>query len=130
MNTFMRFERATVQWLVQSYQRRTLRRAAYNAYRTFARQYPERVASLFDEHFVLTHVVPMLQDAADAGETVTAAQIAEMWAHQVSILPTLRQQHMARMMPVATHFLCMVADEVAEAQVGHNPLVLVETAVG
>ena len=28
MNTFMDFERATMQWLVQSYQRRTLRRAS------------------------------------------------------------------------------------------------------
>jgi hypothetical protein len=130
MNTFMRFERATVQWVVQSYHRRTLRRATYNAYHTFARQYPQWVASLFDEHFVLTHVVPLLQDAAKAGDTVTAAQIAGMWARQVSALPTLRQQRIARMMPAATHFLCMVADEVAEAQVGHNPLVLVETAVG
>jgi hypothetical protein len=130
MDTFMHFERATVQWLVQRYQRRTLRRAVHKAYRTFARHHPQWVAALFDEYFVLTHLLPLLQDAASTGDKVTASQIAEMWARQVSMLPTLRQQHIARIIPAATHFLCMVADELAEAQVGQNPLVLVETAVG
>lgn len=130
MDTFTSFERASMQWLVQSYQRRTLRRAVRQAYVNFARRYPNWVATLFDEHFVNAHLMPLLQRAANAGEKVTPAQVAELWAKQVSMLPSLRQQHTARMIPAATHFLCMVADELAETQVGQNAYPLVETAVG
>jgi hypothetical protein len=130
MSTFMYLERATMQWLVQSYQRRTLRRAVRQAYVTFAHHYPDWVAALFDAHFVNTHLMPLLLKAAGAGEKVTPAQVAELWARQVSMLPSLRQQHMTRMIPAATHFLCMVADELAENQVGPTTNVLVETAVG
>lgn len=130
MNTFMYLERATMQWLVQNYQRRALRRAVRQAYITFAYRYPEWVAELFDAHFINTHLMPMLLRAADAGEKVSPLQVAELWARQVSMLPSLRQQHIARMIPAATHFLCMVADELAIAQVGPEKNVLVETAVG
>jgi hypothetical protein len=130
MEPFMNLERTTMQWLVQSYQRRNLRRAVRQAYFTFARHYPNWVAALFDEHFVITHVLPTLQRAADAGNTVTPLQVAELWARQVSMLPSLRQKHCARMIPAATHFLCMVADELAAANVGSSTNVLVETAVG
>ena len=130
METLMSLERTTMQWLVESYQRRTLRRAVRHAYINFARTYPNWVATLFDEHFVLTHLLPMLQNAADAGNKVTPQQVAEAWARQVSMLPSLRQKHSARMTPAATHFLCMVADELAATQVGPNANVLVETAVG
>lgn len=130
MDTLMVLERATMQWLTQSYQRRTLRRAVRQAYLTFARTYPNWVAALFDEHFVNTHLLPHLQRAANRGEKVTPAQVAELWARQVSMLPTLRQKHMARIIPAATHFLCMVADELAEMNVDRNAPTLVETAVG
>lgn len=123
-------ERATMQWLVQSYQRRSLRRAVHKAYLSFARQYPNWVATLFDEHFVNTHLLPLLQNAADAGEKVTAVQAAEVWAKQVSMLPSLRKRHISRILPAATHFLCLVADELADTHVGPHTNVLVETAVG
>ncbi len=130
METFMHLERNMMQWLVQRYQKRTLRRAVTLAYRAFANRNPQWVAALFDEYFVLTHVLPLLQNAAKSGDKVTPLQIAELWARQVSMLPSMRQQHTARMMLAATHFLCMVADELAATQVGQNPPVLVETAVG
>ena len=130
MDPFMYLERATMQWIVQSYQRRTLRRAVRQAYFNFARHYPNWVATLFDEHFVMTHLLPTLQRAADAGDKVTPVQVAELWARQVSMLPSLRQKHSARMIPAATHFLCMVADELAASNVGPSANVLVETAVG
>ena len=130
MDTFMYLERATMQWLVQRYQRRTLRRAVHQAYMTFARTYPNWVATLFDEHFITTHLLPMLHRAAEHGETVTAGQVAELWARQVSMLPTLRQKHIARIIPAATHFLCMVGDELAAMQVGPHANHLVGTAVG
>jgi hypothetical protein len=119
-----------MQWLMQNYQRRTLRRAVRQAYITFAHTYPNWVATLFDEHFVSAHLLPVLQSAAERGEKVTSTQVAGMWARQVSMLPSLRQKHTARMMPAATHFLCMVADALVETQVNKNTPVLVETAAG
>jgi hypothetical protein len=119
-----------MQWLVQSYQRRALRRAVRHAYTAFARAHPNWVAALFDEHFVNTHLLPTLQMAAERGDKVTPMQVAELWARQVSMLPSLRQKHTARMIPAATRFLCMVADNLAESQFNPSAQTLVETAVG
>jgi len=130
MDTVMNFERATMQWLVHGYQRRTLRRGVHEAYLTFARTYPNWVAALFDEHFINTHLLPQLHNATQGGDKVTARQVAELWARQVSMLPSLRQKHIARVVPVAAHFLCMVADELAAMQVDATTNMLVETAVG
>jgi hypothetical protein len=130
MDTFTYLERISMQWIVQSYQRRTLRWAVRKAYRTFARQHPQWVAALFDEHFVLTHVLPLLQQAASRGDTVTPDQIADLWARQISMLPSLRQQHTTRIVPATSHFLGLVTDTLAQTQVEHNPLLLVKTAVG
>jgi hypothetical protein len=130
MEPFVQLERATMQWLIQSYQRRTLRRGVRAAYAHFADLYPQWVATLFDEHFVDAHLLPMLLRAATTGSKVTPVEVAEAWARQVSILPSLRQQHIARVIPVATHFLCMVAEELAETQVGPTANLLVERAAG
>jgi hypothetical protein len=130
MDTMMHFERAVMDWLVKRYQRRTLQRAVRQAYVTFARTYPNWVASLFDEHFATVHLLPLMQRSAEMGDKVTATQVAELWARQVSMLPGQRQKHSARVLSIATHFLCMVADELAETQVGRNANILVETAVG
>ncbi|MCC6455699.1 MAG: hypothetical protein IT328_12185 [Caldilineaceae bacterium] len=130
MKPFVQFERATMQWLVHSYQRRSVRRAARAAYAQFADLYPQWVATLFDVHFVDTHLLPMLLKAATTGGKVAPAEVAEAWARQISLLPSLRQQHIARVLPVATHFLCMVAEEVVETEVGPTANLLVERAVG
>lgn len=128
MSTFKYLERATIQWLVQGYQRHTVRQATIQAYRTFARQYPQWVAALFDEHFVLTHLLPLLQKVSSTGEKVTPLQVTQLWARQITVLPSMRQKHMVKMMPAATAFLYMVADELAETQVGLNAAVLIELA--
>ena len=130
MDHLLYLERTAMQWLVQRYQQRTLRRAMRQAYKSFARNYPNWVAALFDEHFVIVHVLPLLHRAAATGEKVTPWQVAELWARQVSILPSLRQKHITRIIPAATHFLCMVADELVETQVDRNAPTLVEKAVG
>ncbi len=135
MDTLMNFERAIMRWLMHNYQRHALRRAVKQAYVEFSRSYPEAVAVLFDAYFVKTHVLPMLIRAAGEGDSVSATEVAELWARQVSMLPRLRQQHTAAMIPAATHFLCMVGDGLIEMEIGRNanvlPLhVLTETAVG
>ncbi len=126
MDMMMRFERALVPWLVQDYQQRTLRRAIQRAYVRFAKQHPQWVAALFDEHFVLTHLLPMLQDAAASGAPLTAQAVAYRWSCQFSMLPTARQQHMTRILPAATRFLSLVAEALAETEVGRVKPVLVE----
>ncbi len=130
MNTFQSFERATIQWLVRRYQRHTLNRAATRAYRNFARQHPQWVAALFDEHFIFTHVLPLLQKAASTGEKVTPMQVAEIWAKQISVLPKMRQNHTARMTPIAGNYLSRVTDELAETPVSQVARMLVETTAG
>jgi hypothetical protein len=122
-------ERATVQWLAQNYQRHTVRRAVSQAYRIFAHHHPQETAALFDEYFVRTHLLPLLQRAATTGEKVTPVQVAELWARQVSVLFTSRQQHIACTIPTATHFLSILADALAQTHVGQNLPLLVETAV-
>jgi hypothetical protein len=130
MDSVNQIERSIMKWLVQNYQRRTLRRAVHQAYAAFARTYPDWVASLFDEHFVTVHLLPLMQRATETGDKVTAAQVAELWSQQVSMLPTRRHKHSTRILPIAAHFLCMVADELAQTQVGRTPTQLVETAAG
>jgi hypothetical protein len=129
MLTFKHFEQATKQWLAQSYQRYTVRRAVSQAYGVFAHHHPQATAALFDEYFVRTQVLPLLQHAATTGEKVTPVQVAELWARHVSLLPTSRQHQMARTLPAATHFLSIVADALAQTHAGQNSSLFVETAV-
>lgn len=126
MNLVMQLERTLVRRLNRDYQHRTLRRAIRRAYVEFARQYPQWVAALFDDHFVMTHLLPMLEAAAASGIPVTAQAVAARWAAQISLLPSSRQQHSARILPAATRFLCLVADALAETEVGPGKLMLVE----
>lgn len=128
MDFLMNFERATMQWLVQKYQRRTLRRVVRQAYAHFARKYPNWVAALFDEHFVNNHLLPLLHTSIERGDKIQAWQVAELWANQISLLPSQRQQHRAAIMPAATRFLCLLADALAESQVVGGAPSLVESA--
>jgi hypothetical protein len=68
----------------------------------------------------------MLQTAAETGVSVTAQAVAARWAAQISLLPSARQQHTARILPAATRFLCLVADALAETEVGRVKPVQVE----
>jgi hypothetical protein len=123
MIIFKSFEQAPLQWLAQHYQRYMMRRVVSQAYGIFAQRHPQEVTALFDEHFVLNHVLPLLQRAASTGEEVTTFQVAEVWTRQVSLLPTARKQHFARMIPAATDFLAIVADTLTRARTGQNVFV-------
>ena len=131
MEIVTQLERPLVQWLVHDYQQRTLRRALRRAYVEFAQQHPQWVAALFDEHFVLTHLLPMFRDAAATGAPVTAHAVATEWAAQISLLPSARQQHRARILPAATRFLGLVADALGDTGIGRLAAVQVAAhAVG
>jgi hypothetical protein len=130
MDALMNLERISLQWLVQSYQRRTLHRAVRQAYREFAAEYPHWVAVLFDEHFVNTHLMPLLHSAAERGDKVSPRQVAELWVRQISLLPSQRQKHSAAILPAATRFLSLLADALSESQVVDNAPALVEIGAG
>ena len=114
METFLTFERTVVRLLTQDYQRRIWHAAVQRAYASFAKRYPEWVATLFDEHFVQTHLLPLLVHASWKAVTVTPEQVARLWAQQISILPTRQQQYAVDVLPTATYFLARVADALTE----------------
>lgn len=134
METFTKLERAVMQWLVQSYQRRALRRAVRHAYQTFARRHPNWVAAFFDDYFVRARLLPMLQSAAERGEPLSPNQVADQWAQQITSSPTRRQQIRARIIPAATRFLCTVTDELNNESVyehaGRSGATRIERVVG
>ncbi|HXF60294.1 MAG TPA: hypothetical protein VNK95_01675, partial [Caldilineaceae bacterium] len=63
-NAVLKVERALMQWLNQDYRRRVLRAAALAAYAEFARRRPDWAAALFDEHFIRSRALPLLEQAA------------------------------------------------------------------
>lgn len=113
MNTLLNVERMIVQWLNRDFQRRALRTALRDAYASFAKQHPEWTVNFFDEHFVQSKLLPLLERAADEAVTVTPDQVAQLWVKQFSLLLTRQRQHLATVMPIAAHFLALLADEMA-----------------
>lgn len=111
MELLFQVEEMVAQWLARDVQQRRMNKAARRAWMRFAAENPEAVRSLFDEHFVLAHVVPMLQEAAQTGAMITPVLVAERWAGQISVLPAMRRRHVQQMLPTAARFLALVADE-------------------
>jgi len=105
-----------MQWLARDYHRRSLRTAVTIAYASFGRHYPEWVASLFDDHFVYHHLLPILITAGEAGVPVITEQVAEQYADQVSDDPTSCDRFRAEVMPAADYFLHLVAAAMEDAR--------------
>lgn len=63
--------------------RRVLRRALARAHAHFARQYPERAASLFDEHFLAQRAELLLLGHLTRGAPLDPATLAQEWAEQI-----------------------------------------------
>jgi hypothetical protein len=98
--------------MVFRHQQRTLQAALRCAYAEFARRYPEWVASLFDEHFVKLHVLPILRSAGALGRPAPAALVAYAWAAQLNNSPARQRELAAGALPVATQFLNLVQQAV------------------
>lgn len=116
MKTFLKVEGRVVQWLSEGYQRRVLRAAVRTAYATFAEWHPQWAQSLFDEHFVMTRLLPLLESAIHEGVTVTPYQIALLWSQQVSQLPDRQLHHSAAILSAARQFLALLAEVMADNQ--------------
>jgi hypothetical protein len=116
MSLLLKLEHSLVQWLAHDYHRRSLHSAVSVAYARFGRDYPQWVASLFDDHFVYHHLLPMLISAGEAGVPVTTEQVAARYAEQVSGHPASRDRLRAEVMPAADYFLHLVAAALEDAR--------------
>lgn len=79
------------------------------AYSVWSRRHADCVSALFDEHFVVRHVAPLLRDRAAAPPTPD--ELARLWSLQVRLGPTASARLKAALVPAAADFL----DEVRRA---------------
>ena len=83
---------------------RAVQTALDRAYAVFAQRHPEWVAALFDEHFLVHRVAPLLHAAHARQAYFTPRTIAQAWAAQLGMR---EEQHklIARCIPVAGDFI-------------------------
>ena len=82
------------------------RRAFDRAYATFAHHYPEWVASLFDERFLLHNAPPLLDNYLRCSRLAQATQLAQAWNDQLGLAdPAVSERRIAELVPVAADFL-------------------------
>ena len=86
-------------------------KAVLNSYKTFAEQNPQWEASLFDEYFINTRIVPMVEAAINNGEFVSVKEITNQWANQFSLRPSSRREAVVELQPVVNTFLQKVNQE-------------------
>ncbi|MBW8010273.1 MAG: hypothetical protein FVQ83_03385 [Chloroflexi bacterium] len=86
-------------------------KAVLNSYKTFAKQNPQWEASLFDEYFINTKVVPMVEAAINNGEFVRAKDIANQWANQFFLRSSSRREAVIELQPVVNTFLQEINQE-------------------
>jgi hypothetical protein len=60
---------------------------------------------LFDEHFVLHHVVPLLQEAGSEQLDNAPVRLVEQWADQFHLAPAQRQLRCHALLPAVIDFL-------------------------
>ncbi len=81
--------------------------ALYSAHRLWAKRYPQWAAAFFDEHFLRTRFLPLLDQQA----TVTPTALAQAWVAQFYGAVRLEQQLVTELTPVAADFLHFLAGE-------------------
>jgi enterochelin esterase-like enzyme len=86
--------------------KRRIRKSVLTSYRNVTRQYPQWQAALFDEHFVDTHMVPMVETAVRNGERVYASQLADEWSQQLRLNERSRQELVAELVPLVDKIFC------------------------
>jgi hypothetical protein len=83
-----------------------LRQAIARIYPSFARQYPDWVDYLFDEHFLSQHGFHLLAAYIVYKAMPTPFELARVWAEQFAWFNLeMKERHVAQLMPVAADFL-------------------------
>lgn len=102
MNASMTISRPTFNPIANLNRRRRLQKAVTRANTAFAAQHPRWAESLFDEHFIKTHVMPQLV----ATGIMDATTLAAAWADQLKDRGNAARQHrIAKLTPVAAAYL-------------------------
>lgn len=87
-----------------------LQAALRQVYHGFAAQYPDWVAGLFDQHFLLYSAGPVVEQYRQQGTLPTPIELATAWDRQLGpASEAVRQRRMAELTPVAADLLASVA---------------------
>lgn len=81
------------------------RRQALQRFRQIMGENPLWNASLFDEHFFSTRVVPILQKSQRKGAGENTQRIASAWADQLNLSAASRKELVVELLPVAEQIL-------------------------
>jgi hypothetical protein len=103
--------RQFTQQVVQNYRKpvyktRHFNQALTQTYASFAEQYPEWVAALFDKYFFTHRAMPLLTRVEEGSDRVDPAELAKVWSEQLTWSNDQRRQSIiAELTPVAASFL-------------------------
>ncbi|RIH86143.1 hypothetical protein [Calidithermus roseus] len=78
-----------------------LEAALENAYDEFSKDYPERLDTLWDRHFLKTYLLPQLQQNPE----LSPAHIARLWGKHLGLSPRLQQRWQKELERMAANFL-------------------------
>jgi hypothetical protein len=74
-------------------------------FRNVIQEYPEWEASLFDEHFFLARVIPMVEAARKNGTMIHSQQVTSAWADQLHLNTESRNERMIELAPIAEQII-------------------------
>lgn len=111
MNGIPNIEQTVIDYLEKRRQHHALRRAIRRAFDRMAKQHPQWVELLFDEHFLFHHALPLLNSALTARQLPKAGALVEAWAAQMPHLMRSRKRYIASAVPVARTFLKKLGQE-------------------
>lgn len=96
---------------------RFLQQAIDHAYASFAGQFPEWPATLFDHHFLTNSAASILTQTGQMDTLGQAPMLAEAWSQQLSWSDnSARQSLVAELIPVAVCFLQHLENELRGRQ--------------
>lgn len=90
--------------------------SALQAYRIFIGRHPRWQDSFFDEHFVQTRVIPLLQKNTGPPIEQYAACLAWYWASQFQPAGEIREKTIAAMEPIMNEYLSLFNLSTGELQ--------------
>ena len=95
----------TCAWLGLDSQLLAFQVALTRALSMFARAYPQWVASLFDEYFLIHYAAPLLACTIKRDDTLIPVELAITWADQMELNEVVRVQLIAELTPIASNFI-------------------------
>jgi len=88
-----------------------VRESAFRAYQVFIEQNPRWKESLFDEHFLKTRIIPMLDYAAQQKKQIHPILLARAWAEQFNNACHVQMETLLRIEPIMEKFVKLYEKE-------------------